>query len=137
MPPYGSGWDHQRKARLVNTNSSRQEQESPSGVDLQTRRPSTKVTPARFGLRRSLFAADSAAAIILVSGCATADLSIDSSARVTGTISVDVSKESLASANVTTVDGFKQVIEARLGASPGSGMLFADAVYTDSDSGYT
>lgn len=120
----------------MNTNSSRQEQESPSGVDLQTRRPSTRVTPARVGLRRSLFAAASAAAIILVSGCATADLSIDSSARVTGTISVDVSKESLASVNVTTVDGFKQVIEARLGASPGSGMLFADAVYTDSDSGY-
>jgi hypothetical protein len=120
----------------VTPNYSLQEQESPSGVDLQSRRPSTTVTPARVRLRRSLSAAASAASILLASGCATADLSIDSSARVTGTISVDVSKESMASVNVTTVDGFKQVIEARLGASPGSGMVFTDAVYTESDSGY-
>jgi hypothetical protein len=120
----------------VNAPTSTQAQQSPSLVVPLRRRSLSKVMPARAGLRRSLLAAASAAAIVLVSGCATAELSIDSSARVTGTISVDVSKESLASANVTTVDGFKQVIEARLATSPGAGQLFSGAVYTDSDSGY-
>jgi hypothetical protein len=113
-----------------------QAEQSPLNVDPSRRRPSTEVQPARASVRRTLIAAASAAAIFLIAGCATADLSIDSSARVTGTISVDVSKESLASANVTTVAGFKQVIEARLAKSPGTGQLFANAVYTDSDSGY-
>lgn len=120
----------------MNAHHTPQVQQSPSGVHPQQPRRSSKVKPARAGLRHSLLAAASAAAIVLISGCATADLSIDSSARVTGTISVDVSKESLASANVTTVDGFKQVIEKRLATSPGTGKLFADAVYTESDSGY-
>ena len=120
----------------MNAHHTPQEQPSPSGVHPLRPRRSSKVKPARAGLRRSLLAAASAAAIVLISGCATADLSIDSSARVTGTISVDVSKESLASANVTTVDGFKQVIEKRLATSPGTGKLFADAAYTGSDSGY-
>ena len=113
-----------------------QAEQSPLNVDPPRRRPSTEVKPARASLRRTFIAAAGAAAIFLIAGCATADLSIDSSARVTGTISVDVSKESLASANVTTVDGFKQVIEKRLATSPGTGRLFADAVYTESDSGY-
>ena len=120
----------------MNAHQYTQAEQSPPNVNPPRRLPSTEVKPERASLRRTFIAAAGAAAIFLIAGCATADLSIDSSARVTGTISVDVSKDSLASANVTTVAGFKQVIEARLATSPGSSQLFADAVYTNSDSGY-
>ena len=86
--------------------------------------------------RRSLVSAAAAFVMLLLAGCATADLSVDSAARVSGTISVDVSKDSLTGANVTTVEGFQKVIETRLASTPGSGRLFANAVYTANDSGF-
>ena len=86
--------------------------------------------------RRSLIAAAAASVMLLLAGCATADLSVDSAARVSGTISVDVSKDSLTAANVTTVEDFQKVIETRLASTPGSGRLFANAVYTANDSGF-
>ena len=85
---------------------------------------------------RSLIAAAAASVMLLLAGCATADLSVDSAARVSGTISVDVSKDSLTAANVTTVEDFQKVIETRLASTPGSGRLFANAVYTANDSGF-
>lgn len=86
--------------------------------------------------RRSLVAAAAASVMLLLAGCVTADLSVDSAARVSGTISVDVSKDSLTAANVTTVEDFQKVIETRLASTPGSGRLFANAVYTANDSGF-
>lgn len=87
-------------------------------------------------IRRSIIAVAGASVMILLAGCATADLSVDSAAKVSGTISVDVGKDSLAAANVTTVDGFRNVIQARLATTPGAGQLFSKAVYTANDSGF-
>ena len=92
--------------------------------------------PAGLRIRRSLIAATGASIMILVAGCATVDLSVDSAARVSGTISVDVSKDSLAAADVTTVDEFQKVVETRLAKAPGAGTLFANAEYTANDSGF-
>ena len=91
---------------------------------------------ARLRARRSLVAAAAACAVLLLAGCATADLSVDSAARVSGTISVDVSKDSLTTANVTTVEDFQKVIETRIASTPDAGRLFANAVYTVNDSGF-
>lgn len=94
------------------------------------------VKAAGFTARRSLVAAAAACVMLVLAGCATADLSVDSAARVSGTISVDVSKDSLTAANVTTVEDFQKVIETRLTNTAGAGKLFADAVYTVNDSGF-
>lgn len=91
---------------------------------------------AKLRTRRSLVAAAAACALLLLAGCATADLSVDSAARVSGTISVDVSKDSLTTANVTTVEDFQKVIETRIASTPDAGRLFANAVYTANDSGF-
>ena len=86
--------------------------------------------------RRSFVAAAAASVLVLLAGCATADLSVDSSARVSGTISIDLSKDSLASANVATVEDFQKIVETRLAGTPDAGRLFAKAVYTGDESNF-
>lgn len=90
----------------------------------------------RSGKVRSALVAAGAALMVLVTGCATADLSVDSAARVSGTISVDMAKDSLATANVTSLDGFRAIIGQRLSKAPGAGQLFSSAVYSETESNY-
>lgn len=78
---------------------------------------------------------DATTAMLLLAGCATADLSVDSAAHVSGTINVVVSKDSLTTANEATVEDFQKIIETRLASAPGAGRLFENAVYTTNDSG--